>query len=164
MQHAKGKPCIIEFGYVGKCLSWFCYGFVLCCHSDLIFVELESVSSSFYTFVFVQLQELSHEQSSLSLYWNLPSFISPLTKPPTVSNPHEFFKLSLHHHLQLLLALSSVNSQLAISFLFFAAYCHTLCHVMNVTDIHCCFWSNLWFQSVTRLGVFHAFRLTERCW
>ncbi len=32
---------------------------------------------------------------------------------------------------------------------------------MNVADIYCCFWSNPWFQSVTRVGVFHTFVLQK---
>jgi hypothetical protein len=36
--------------------------------------------------------------------------------------------------------------------------------VMIISDILWCFWSNLWFQSVTILGEFHAFCLTESCW
>ena len=79
-------------------LSKHCVSFVLtllwiCTLLSLWFnfmFNLRVLAHLFTPFVIVQLQYLSHKQSSLSLCWNLPWFISPLTKPPTVSNPHEF--------------------------------------------------------------------------
>ena len=74
-----------------KCSSWLCHRFVICFHSDLILCFMwERYLIFLHPFVIEQLQLLSLEESSLNWYWNLPWFISALTKPPTVDNPHEF--------------------------------------------------------------------------
>ena len=77
----------------------------------------------------------SHKKSQVWVHIEIYLwFMSPLAKPPSVSNPHWLSQALLHHLFQLPLALSSVNSPLAIYFLFLAAYCHALCHVMIITS------------------------------